>query len=228
MGPRVRLWTWPLLIGLGAFLALVVQALLAGAVGIDALPTLGLSLAGCLLGFLGGKVWYLALHRKPWRELLDSGACIQGFLLVSLAVLALGSLLWGLPMGLVLDITTPGIFLGVAVGRPGCFLTGCCAGRPTASRWGMISSDRRVAVRRVPVQLLEAAAGLAIGLASLAGVLAGLSPAGSVFVAAVAAYALVRQLLFGLRVESRTRAGRLVTIAASGVVLGGVAALWLT
>lgn len=227
-GPGVRLWSWPLLIGLGALVALVLQALLAAAVGVGVVSILALSLLGCLLGFLGGKIWYLGLHRKPLREFLDSGACIQGFLLVSLAALALGSVLLELPTGVVLDITTPGIFLGVAIGRPGCYLTGCCTGRPTASRWGMISSDRRLVVRRIPVQLLEAAAGLVIGLASLAAVLAGLSPGGSIFVAAVAAYTLVRQLLFGLRVESRTRAGRLITIAVSGAVLFGAAALWVT
>lgn len=221
-GPRVRVWVWPVLVGLGALVALVLQAMLAYRAGLSPPALLGLSAVGCLLGFLGGKAWYLALHRKPLREFLNAGACIQGFLLVALGVLAGGSLLLGLPVGTVLDLTTPGIFFGVAIGRPGCFFTGCCAGRPTRHPWGLVSSDRRIAVRRLPVQLYEAAAGLLLGLVSL--LLLSLStPAvgGAVFVMSVAAYTIVRQLLFPLRTEPRTPAGRFLTITASGLVVAG-------
>ena len=224
-GPRVRPWSWPALVGLGAVVALTVQAWLASRIGIGVVSILALSLTGCLLGFVGGKLWYLGLHRKPLSQFLNAGACIQGFLLVSLAVLAGGSAILGLGVRDVLDVTAPSIFLGVAVGRPGCFLTGCCAGRPTGSAWGLISSDRRVAVRRIPVQLLEALSGLVIGAAGLGMVLLlGPRPVpGALFVASLAAYTLVRQLLFPLRVESRTSKGRMWTMGISGIVL--VAAL---
>lgn len=226
-GPGVHLWAWPLLVGLGAVVALLVQALLAGRSGYPVLGVLGISILGCLLGFVGGKLWYLGLHRKPLRQILHSGACIQGFLLAALGVLTLGSLAAGFSVGAILDLTTPGIFLGVAVGRPGCWFTGCCAGRPTRSRWGLVSSNRRLRLRRFPVQLYEALGGLVIGIVSLVTVLGDVPVAGSVFVAAIAAYTLVRQLLFGLRVESRTRTGRLITIAISGLFLLGAAGTFL-
>jgi phosphatidylglycerol:prolipoprotein diacylglycerol transferase len=225
-GPQVRLWVWPAVVGLGALVAFALQWLLADRVGIAAPAVFGLSVVGSLLGFVGGKLWYLGLHRKPLTEFLSAGACIQGFLVVSLGVLAGGSLLLGLPVGTVLDITTPGIFLGVAVGRPGCFLTGCCAGRPSGGAWGLLSSDRRLAIRRFPVQLIEAAAGLVLGLVALGLVLVTEPPfPGVVFVGSLAAYTLIRQLLFPLRVESRTRPGRLVTIGASGLLLLGAVAV---
>ena len=219
-GPGVHVLGWPALVGLGAALALVVQAALAPRAGINPLGILAVSVVACVVGFIGGRLWYLAHNRKPLTSFLDSGAGIQGFLLVSLAVLSVGSLLLGVPVGSALDVTTPGIFLGIAVGRPGCFLTGCCFGRPTSSRWGLVSSDRRLRVARVPVQLFEAAAGLAIGLATLALVLL-VEPAvpGAVFVAGIAAYTLVRQLLFPLRVESHTPWGRRLAIVASGALL---------
>ncbi len=226
-GPRVRVWSWPLLVGLGAVVALVMQAWLANRTGIDVSSVLVLSLLGCLLGFVGGKVWYLALHRKPLKEFLPSGACIQGFLLVSLGVLALGSAVLDLPLRSVLDVTTPGIFFGVAVGRPGCFLTGCCSGRPTTSAWGLVSSDRRLTVRRSPVQLVEAATGLVIGALGLVAVLAEIPVPGSLFVAAIAGYTLVRQLLFPLRDQSRTRLGRIVTMIIAGLVLAGAGATFI-
>lgn len=227
-GPRVRPWSWPILVGLGAVLALAVQGWLSSRIGIGVLSVLALSLAGCLLGFVGGKLWYLGLHRKPLSQFLNAGACIQGFLLVSLAVLAGGAAILGLDVGDVLDVTAPGIFLGVAVGRPGCFLTGCCAGRPTSAAWGLVSSDRRVAVRRIPVQLLEALSGLVIGALGLGLVLLADRPVpGMVFVASLAAYTLVRQLLFPLRVESRTSTGRRWTMALSGAVLLAAVAPYL-
>jgi phosphatidylglycerol:prolipoprotein diacylglycerol transferase len=221
-GPRVRVWAWPVLVGLGALVALVLQAVLAHRAGLSAPVLFGLSAVSSLLGFVGGKAWYLALHRKPLREFLDAGACIQGFLLVALGVLAGGSLLLGLPVGTVLDLTTPGIFFGVAIGRPGCFFTGCCAGRPTRHRWGLVSSDRRLTLRRFPVQLYEATAGLLLGLVSLS-LLSLSTPAvgGAVFVMSVAAYTLVRQLLFPLRTEPRTPVGRFLTVTASSLVVAG-------
>lgn len=56
------------------------------------------------------------------------------------------------------------LLITVTGGRPGRFFAGCCAGRPTASRSGLWSSDRVLAVRRIPVQLWEAATALLIGV----------------------------------------------------------------
>jgi phosphatidylglycerol:prolipoprotein diacylglycerol transferase len=70
------------------------------------------------------------------------------------------------------------------------------------------------------VQLSEAAAALVIGLTSLAVLLLdGLPIAGSVFVAAIATYTGVRQLLFPLRADPHTRRGRYITLAVCVVLL---------
>ena len=82
-GPSVRLTAWPALVGLGAVVAVALQVLLAAQAGMKVGAVLGLSIVGCLLGFVGGKAWYLALHRKHPRAFLTAGACIQGFLLVA-------------------------------------------------------------------------------------------------------------------------------------------------
>lgn len=193
------------------------------------LPVLALSGLGCLIGFLGGKVWWLVVNRRPVREFLTSGACIQGFLLAALAVLVAGTLMLGISAGAVLDVTAPGIFLGMAIGRPGCFLTGCCVGRPTISRWGLWSTDRRLGIRRIPVQLYEAAVALLIGVAGLVLVLGVTAPfAGAVFAGTTAAYTLARQFLFRLRNETHTRLGRLVILAICSVILLGILVAFAT
>lgn len=219
-GPDVQLWAWPGLVLLGTLLAIVVQSALALDAGVNAPTVLGLSLTGCLLGVGGARVWHLVLNGQPLSQFMSAGACIQGFLVTALAVLAGGAALLGLPVTTVLDVSAPGSLLGMAVGRPGCFLTGCCAGRPTASRFGLMSSDRRVLVRRVPVQLIEAVSALALGMLGLAMLLGPFRPvSGVTFLGTFAAYTLVRQLLFPLRVGSRTRRGRVATILACSLLL---------
>lgn len=227
-GPGVRLVAWPALVGLGAVVAVIVQALLVARAGLPVLPVVALSGLGCLLGYPSGKIWYLVVNRRPLREFLPAGACIQGFLLAAMAVVTVGALVLDVPVGGILDATAPGIFLGMAIGRPGCFLTGCCAGRPTVSRWGLWSSDRRLGIRRIPVQLYEAAVALAIGIAGLLLVLTTQSPfPGAVIVGTIAAYIFSRQLLFRLRSQSHTRVGRLITQAICAALLLVVAAAYV-
>jgi phosphatidylglycerol---prolipoprotein diacylglyceryl transferase len=125
------------------------------------------------------------------------------------------------PIGPLLDVTAPSLLFGMTIGRLGCFFGGCCAGRPTASRWGLWSSDRRLGVRRVPTQLVEAALALVVGLVALLVVLRGAAkPAGGVFVGAIAAYTLGRQVLFPMRdLPRNTSHGRMLTIVVAALVV---------
>ncbi len=128
-------------------------------------------------------------------------------------------------------MTAPGLMFGMAVGRYGCFFGGCCAGRPTASRWGLWSSDRRVGVRRIPTQLLESTLALLVGIAALlAHTFAEPRPAGVVFVGSMAAYTLGRQLLFPLRDRPPRPAWCRILVLAlcAGVVVADVAVAVVT
>lgn len=103
----------------------------------------------------------------------------------------------------------------MALARPGCWLGDCCAGRPTASKWGLWSSDRRLGVRRVPVQLLESALAASIASTSLLLVLVvDQRPYGVVLVLSASLYTLGRQLLFPLRAEARRTSRGRVSVAA--------------
>ncbi|MCU6482206.1 prolipoprotein diacylglyceryl transferase, partial [Arthrobacter sp. A2-55] len=219
-GPGVHVLAWPALIALGALLAVFIQALLLARAGLDVAGPVLTDVAACLIGILGARLWFLALHRLPLRQLLTGGACIQGFLVGAFATLLAGALWQHLPLGTLLDASAPGLFLGMAVGRPGCFFTGCCYGRPTASGLGLWSSDRRTARRRHPVQLYEAAAALLIGAGALIAVLA--TPTGpswaTVFIVSVMAYTIARQLLFPLRTDPHTAKGRTATIAGCALI----------
>ncbi|MBY6413903.1 prolipoprotein diacylglyceryl transferase [Rhodococcus sp. BP-252] len=224
-GPAVRLWSWPGLVAAGAVVAVILQGLLLSRTDTNVAAAVSISAVSCILGYVGAKAWYLILHRQPVRAFIRAGACIQGFLVVALSTLIVGGALGGMDVGTVVDATTPGLFLGMAIGRPGCFLAGCCSGRPTRSRWGLFSSDRILATRRIPVQLYEAAAALLIAGVTLSVLLRVHLPVGGLlFVGSIAAYTLIRQGLFSFRVDTHTRRGRLAVSLVCCAVLIGVAA----
>ena len=181
--------------------AILSQPIFFAQLGVDAGAALVASTLGLIAGLVGAKAWYMVL-KGPSRQTLKEGWSVDGFLVVAPATAVLFAAAQGLAIGAYLDGVTPGIFMAVAIGRVGCFLTGCCAGRPTAG-WGIWSSDRRVGARRIPAQLLESAIGLA--LASMSALLVGglLGGTGLVFVITVAVYMVSRQGLLRLRAEAR-------------------------
>ena len=215
--PAVVPGSWPALGTLGIVIALATQTAILAREGVPVGPSLVASLLAVALGLVGAKLWYAVLHPGPWRQAILGGWAVDGFLAVALAV-GVGALFaFNLPVGAVLDATAPGLFFAVAIGRVGCFLTGCCAGRCTTSHWGLWSSDRRVGARRIPAQLLESVAGLFIGLAAALLVLGGVPLIGGlVFLTAFGAYIVVRQLLLRLRAERRDYSWRRSSAVARG------------
>ena len=218
--PGVRFGAWPAMVMLGVIAALVMQAWLVSRAGVGVLRVTTVSVIASLFGLAGAKAWYLLLHRKRPASLLETvsaGMCIQGFVVTAVGILALGTTAFGDPLGVVLDATAPGLLVAMAVGRVGCLLAGCCAGRGTRSKFGIWSSDRRIGMRRVPVQLIESALAAALGTVALVADITGpVQPSGALTVATIAAYTALRQLLFPLRAQGRqTPHGRTVTLLAS-------------
>ena len=202
--PAVIPGSWPLLGFLGIVVALLTQVAMLAHFAVPVAPSLVASMLAVLFGLVGAKVWYAVLHPGPWRQALLGGWAVDGFLLVSVPVAVVALVALDLPIGTFLDATAPGIFLAVAIGRIGCFLTGCCAGHVTSSRWGLWSSDRRVGARRIPAQLIESLAGLLIGGGSAALLLVHVPPIhGVIFAVAFGVYLVVRQWLLRLRAERR-------------------------
>lgn len=233
LAPGARLGAWPACVLTGVTVAFALQAWLTERAGRGVLVTLALSAAASVIGLIGAKVWYLLLRRERPSNLLaaaTAGMCIQGFVVAALATLTLGTIARGQPLGAVLDAAAPGLLFAMAVGRIGCLLGGCCAGRASSSRFGLWTSDRRVGMRRVPVQLIEAALAAAVGTAALIAVLSGsVQPGGVVAIIAIAGYTGLRQMLLPLRALGRqTIHGRTVSLVLAFAVIAvtiGVAAL---
>jgi phosphatidylglycerol:prolipoprotein diacylglycerol transferase len=122
----------------------------------------------CLSGFLGGKLLYMA--QFGWRNfsIMYGYASFGGFVSVPLAVFAFAR--WKkIPFLKLADYMFLCAFFWQAFGRLGCFLAGCCYGKPTTLPWGVVFRDPRSMVPREllgvplhPTQLYEVFGILAI------------------------------------------------------------------
>jgi phosphatidylglycerol:prolipoprotein diacylglycerol transferase len=205
------------MVTLGMVVALALQALVVLGDHLAVGPWWTVSLVAIVVGIVGAKVWFIVLYRREHRI---EGWCIQGFIAGTILAAAIVLVVLDVPAGVFLDVTAPGLLVAMAVGRVGCFFAGCCGGPPTASRWGVWSSDQRVGARRLPTQLLELVLALSLGLGVLVAVLGHGPTGGAFFVAALAAYTLGRQGILHLRAEPRkTRHGGLVTAVLAVFVL---------
>ena len=222
--PGIVRGIWPAMVALGVAAALVSFALLYGAAGGTG-PAIPVVIAAFLTGIVGAKAWFVFLHRRrPPEEGWFIGWCIQGFVAGVLLAVGVAALLGAIPAGVFLDAAAPGVLLGIAAGRIGCFLAGCCVGRPTMSRWGVWSSDRRLGMRRIPTQLMEAALAAGLAVTALVFVVRIGTAHGGVFAASLAAYTLLRQGILGLRAEPRLSSigPPLTAVAAVGVIAADI------
>jgi len=118
-----------------------------------------LSLLG---GVLGARLLYVLLQwdlflRDPWEipAIWHGGLVWYGGLLGGLLAGWLYARAHGLTLLRVMDQVAPFLALGHAIGRVGCFLNGCCYGKPTTAWCGVVFPEQGVKV--YPTQLFESA-----------------------------------------------------------------------
>lgn len=93
--------------------------------------------------FVGGKLYYILevwneFKANP-REIIFSvhGSRWYGGLILGCILSALLFKVRNLPVLITFDVIAPVIPLGQAIGRIGCFLAGCCHGKPSQVKWSV-------------------------------------------------------------------------------------------
>jgi phosphatidylglycerol:prolipoprotein diacylglycerol transferase len=132
-------------------------------------------LAALVGAILGARALYVLEHvdefRREWTSVLalwQGGLTLYGGIVLGTVVGLIAARRMGLPMWEVADALTPSLALGTAIGRVGCFLNGCCYGRPTSLPWGVTFPPDSFAglefgnARVHPSQLYFALAGLGL------------------------------------------------------------------
>lgn len=217
--PGVITGIWGTLATLGMAVALALQFLVVAVAHLQVGPAWLITLVSIAVGIVGAKIWFIVLHRREHGLDRINGWCIQGFITGATLAALLLLVLLRVPAGVFLDATAPGLLVAMAVGRVGCFFAGCCGGPPTASRWGVWSSDQRVGARRIPTQLLESLLALSLGLGALGAILAHGPAGGTFFVAGLAGYTLGRQGILRLRAERSKKVLEVVVTAAIAALI---------
>ncbi len=142
--------TYGVLVALGFVAALAVIVRLAGREGLDKDRIFNLGVYLALAGMVGAKIflvaqdwsYYSANPRQIFSfSVLQSGGIFFGGFLIALAFAVLYMRKAKLPFLKVADAFAPGIAVGHAFGRLGCFAAGCCWGEPTAAAWAVAFTD---------------------------------------------------------------------------------------
>ncbi|HPN72732.1 MAG TPA: prolipoprotein diacylglyceryl transferase [Candidatus Omnitrophota bacterium] len=161
MGP-VTFYSYGFCVAIGVALAVLFSVRQAGKEGIkqsDALDILTVMILG---GIAGGRLLFVLINRELYAEdplrafnLSEGGMAFQGALFLSLVSGAVACFLKKISFLKFSDVVAPYLALAHSVGRIGCFMNGCCYGKPVVSGISvMFPGDT---VRRIPIQLYSSA-----------------------------------------------------------------------
>jgi phosphatidylglycerol---prolipoprotein diacylglyceryl transferase len=192
--------------------------------GLDGNRFLDLCLLMLLTGVLGARLMHILADEDPLHPgtpillhylehpldmlKLWNGLAFYGGLLLSLPVAAWFARRPGLGLGRTFDIAGVFIPLGLAFGRLGCLLAGCCHGTPSSAGWGIVFDDpaslaRPLGVPLYPTQLYEAGVALLLFAALWLQKRRWRRFDGQVFLSFLALYSSTRFLLEFLRGDTR-------------------------
>ena len=147
LGP-LTLYSYGLLLAVAYLAGLQLALMRARARGLDGNRVMDLGIWIIVSALVGAKALLLIVDweqfsRNP-RELLSlaqSGGVFYGGLILAVSVALWYIRRHKLPMWTTTDVFAPGIALGHVIGRMGCFLAGCCWGKPAELPWAVTFSD---------------------------------------------------------------------------------------
>ena len=142
--------TYGLLVSLGVIVGLLVIFKVARQQELNPDQMWNLGALVVLAGILGAKVmlivndWsYYSSHPHEIFSLnvLQSGGVFSGGLVAAVLVAFWYVRKNHLPFLRTCDTFAPGVAIGHAFGRTGCFAAGCCYGKPTSEPWGVVFTN---------------------------------------------------------------------------------------
>ena len=141
--------TYGVLVATGVLVGLWISVRNAENQGLKAENAWDLGIAVVLAGILGAKILYVILDWHSGHvygenlrqiftlETLQAGGVFSGGLVAAFAVAGWFVRKHKMPALRTCDAFAPGLAMGHAIGRVGCFAAGCCYGKPTSHFWGV-------------------------------------------------------------------------------------------
>ena len=217
IGP-LTVHSYGLMIALGILVCVFMGMYRARKYGYKDEAVLDIAILGILSGFVGAKLLYVLVEfdsflENPMDVLGSEGFVVYGGIIVGALVGILYCRIKKLPCWEYFDLLAPSIAVAQGFGRIGCFLAGCCYGRPTDAFWGVTFPEGSFApagVPLIPTQLISSAGDFII-----TGILLVYSKhnkkAGNVGILYMLLYGIGRFLVECLRSDDRGTVGLLST-----------------
>lgn len=140
----VTLHSYGFFLVLGFFLSTWLACLEAKRRGYDPNIVLDLAMPLLLVSILCCRVLYFLVYPEAWQgfgqffQIWQGGLSFHGAFVGALGTLGYFAWKRRVPFGTICDFVAPGMFLGYAIGRVGCFANGCCYGHPTDVLWACV------------------------------------------------------------------------------------------
>jgi phosphatidylglycerol:prolipoprotein diacylglycerol transferase len=148
LGPTLTLHTYGVLLAIAFLAGLFVVSSQAKRAGLDANRITDMAVWVLIAGLLGAKVllvlvdWrYFGRNPRDVLSVFQSGGVFYGGLMGGILVAWWYARRHHLAGWQTADVLAPGVILGQAIGRLGCFSAGCCWGKPTAVPWAVTFTD---------------------------------------------------------------------------------------
>jgi phosphatidylglycerol:prolipoprotein diacylglycerol transferase len=236
--------TYGFLVALGVLLGLWISVRNSERLGIDGDKAWNFGILLVLSGIVGSKLLYVINEGMSLKEIfsistLQAGGVFSGGLLAAFVAAAWYVRKYHMPPLGTCDAFSPGLALGHAIGRLGCFAAGCCYGKETHHWWGVIFRNplahsitgTPLNVPLEPTQLFECAVELA-NFFFLMWLLKRRKFEGQIFGAFLFIYGVARFFLEYLRDDPGRGSvfGGVMTgtqLIAIGLVIGGGVIWWL-
>lgn len=161
----LKVYGYGTMIAIGIITAILLVSHRAKRQGYDEDKIINMSIIAVIAGLLGGKLLYIITEARTYIEepknLLDigSGFVIYGSIIAGALAVYLYSKRNGWDVLKVMDMAIPAIPLAQGFGRIGCFLAGCCYGRPTIMSIGVVFKESFLAPNGIhlhPTQIYSA------------------------------------------------------------------------
>ncbi len=142
--------TYGVMAAIGLVLGLTINVRLAEREGLDPDKSWNLGILAILSGIVGAKILFIAQDWSYYsanpRQIFSFATLQTGGIFYGGLIAAIGMSLWYMrrhrfPLLKTCDAFAPGVALGHAIGRLGCFAAGCCYGKPTDLPWGVTFTD---------------------------------------------------------------------------------------
>jgi len=143
----------------GFFFAIIVTLKIAEPEGITPHQIMDMGLIIIISAIVGSRLMHILLNIQYYiQDPLAVFKIWQGGLVFSGGIIGvIISMFWYskrryLSLLKIGDVWAPGAALGQAIGRIGCFMSGCCYGKPTDLKWGVVfTHPHSLAPRNVPL-----------------------------------------------------------------------------